>query len=50
MLKGIDISHWQANLDIASTGAEFVIVKLLRGPLSWIRVVTGTTKSLNGLA
>ena len=31
MLKGIDISHWQANLDIASTGAEFVICKATQG-------------------
>lgn len=31
MLKGIDISHWQANLDIASTGAQFVICKATQG-------------------
>ncbi len=31
MLKGIDISKWQANLDIASTGAEFVICKATQG-------------------
>ena len=31
MLKGIDISHWQANLDIASTGAQFVICKSTQG-------------------
>ena len=31
MLKGIDISHWQAGLDIGSTGAEFVICKATQG-------------------
>lgn len=31
MLKGIDISHWQAGLDIASTGAQFVICKATQG-------------------
>ena len=31
MLKGIDISHWQAGLNIASTGAEFVICKATQG-------------------
>ena len=31
MLKGIDISHWQAGLDIASTGAEFTIIKATQG-------------------
>lgn len=31
MLKGIDISHWQAGLDIASTGAEFAIIKATQG-------------------
>ena len=31
MLKGIDISNWQKGLDIASTGAEFVICKATQG-------------------
>lgn len=31
MLKGIDISNWQRGLDIASTGAEFVICKATQG-------------------
>lgn len=31
MLKGIDISNWQKGLDIASTGAEFVICKAAQG-------------------
>lgn len=31
MLKGIDISNWQRGLNIASTGAEFVICKATQG-------------------
>lgn len=31
MLKGIDISNWQRGLNIASTGAEFVIIKATQG-------------------
>lgn len=31
MLKGIDVSHWQKGLDIASTGAQFVICKATQG-------------------
>lgn len=31
MLKGIDISKWQGNIDIAATGAEFVIAKATQG-------------------
>ncbi len=30
-MKGIDISNWQRGLDIASTGAEFVICKATQG-------------------
>lgn len=31
MLKGIDISNWQRGLNIASTGAQFVICKATQG-------------------
>jgi lysozyme len=35
MLTGVDVSHWQGGLDVAATGADFVIVKATDG-VGWI--------------